>query len=97
MDRNGIGTDATIHEHIKTIQERGYAVKVTKFIRNYILAQYIYIFFLKIYIYGNCKIQNFWIITLLCIFLALLVLSITCSLKTIGIILTILTLIINKL
>lgn len=22
MDKNGIGTDATIHEHIKTIQER---------------------------------------------------------------------------
>lgn len=28
MDRNGIGTDATIAEHIKTIQERGYAEKV---------------------------------------------------------------------
>jgi len=28
MDKNGIGTDATIHEHIKTIQERGYAEKV---------------------------------------------------------------------
>jgi DNA topoisomerase-3 len=27
MDSNGIGTDATIHEHIKTIQERGYAQK----------------------------------------------------------------------
>ena len=27
MDRNGIGTDATIHEHIKTIQERSYAVQ----------------------------------------------------------------------
>ena len=27
MDTNGIGTDATIHEHIKTIQERNYAVK----------------------------------------------------------------------
>lgn len=26
MDQNGIGTDATIHEHIKVIQERGYAV-----------------------------------------------------------------------
>ena len=25
MDKNGIGTDATIHEHIKHIQERGYA------------------------------------------------------------------------
>jgi DNA topoisomerase-3 len=25
MDKNGIGTDATIHEHIKTVQERGYA------------------------------------------------------------------------
>jgi DNA topoisomerase-3 len=24
MDKNGIGTDATMHEHIKTIQERGY-------------------------------------------------------------------------
>jgi DNA topoisomerase-3 len=27
MDKNGIGTDATIHEHIKTVQERGYALK----------------------------------------------------------------------
>lgn len=27
MDKNGIGTDATIHEHIKTIQEREYAIK----------------------------------------------------------------------
>jgi DNA topoisomerase-3 len=29
MDKNGIGTDATIHEHIKTVQERGY-VEMTK-------------------------------------------------------------------
>jgi len=28
MDKNGIGTDATIAEHIKTIQERGYAEKI---------------------------------------------------------------------
>ena len=27
MDKGGIGTDATIHEHIKTIQDRGYAIK----------------------------------------------------------------------
>jgi DNA topoisomerase III len=27
MDNNGIGTDATIHEHIKTVQDRGYAIK----------------------------------------------------------------------
>ena len=27
MDKNGIGTDATIHEHINKIQERDYAVK----------------------------------------------------------------------
>jgi DNA topoisomerase-3 len=27
MDQNGIGTDATIHEHIKNIQERGYCGK----------------------------------------------------------------------
>lgn len=27
MDKNGIGTDATIHEHIKTVQDRGYAIK----------------------------------------------------------------------
>lgn len=26
MDKNGIGTDATMHEHIKTIQDREYAV-----------------------------------------------------------------------
>ena len=28
MDRHGIGTDATIAEHISTIQRRGYAVKL---------------------------------------------------------------------
>ncbi|KMV66311.1 topoisomerase IA [Encephalitozoon cuniculi EcunIII-L] len=33
MDKNGIGTDATIHEHIQKIQERGYAVKVAEEIR----------------------------------------------------------------
>jgi DNA topoisomerase-3 len=27
MDQQGIGTDATIHEHIKTVQDRGYAQK----------------------------------------------------------------------
>lgn len=27
MDENGIGTDATIHEHIKNVQVRGYAKK----------------------------------------------------------------------
>ena len=27
MDSQGIGTDATIHEHIKTVQDRGYATK----------------------------------------------------------------------
>jgi len=27
MDQNGIGTDATIHEHIKNVQERGYVMK----------------------------------------------------------------------
>jgi len=27
MDRNGIGTDATIAQHITTIQERAYATK----------------------------------------------------------------------
>ena len=31
MDRNGIGTDATIAEHIKTIQERNYAEKTGAF------------------------------------------------------------------
>lgn len=27
MEKNEIGTDSTIHEHIKTIQDRKYAVK----------------------------------------------------------------------
>lgn len=27
MDKAGIGTDATIHQHIKTIQDRNYAFK----------------------------------------------------------------------
>jgi len=29
MDKHGIGTDATIHEHIKKIQTRGYAKKLS--------------------------------------------------------------------
>jgi len=33
MDKNGIGTDATIHEHIKTIQERAYCVKENGFFK----------------------------------------------------------------
>ena len=28
MDKNGVGTDSTIHEHIKTILTREYANKV---------------------------------------------------------------------
>ena len=31
MDKNGIGTDATIHEHIKTIKDRGYIWKSGNF------------------------------------------------------------------
>ena len=31
MDKNGIGTDATMHEHIKTVQERGYCEKTRGF------------------------------------------------------------------
>ena len=27
MDKNGIGTDATIHEHIKKVTDRGYVIK----------------------------------------------------------------------
>ncbi|KAL8428705.1 hypothetical protein ACSSS7_007049 [Eimeria intestinalis] len=27
MDKHGIGTDATMHEHIRTIQERNYAIQ----------------------------------------------------------------------
>jgi DNA topoisomerase III len=33
MDKHGIGTDATIHEHIKTVQERGYAHSDNHFIK----------------------------------------------------------------
>lgn len=33
MDKNGIGTDATIHEHIKTIQDRKYAYKQGMFFK----------------------------------------------------------------
>ncbi|CAK85874.1 unnamed protein product (macronuclear) [Paramecium tetraurelia] len=33
MDKNGIGTDATIHEHINTIQERDYAIKKGQIIK----------------------------------------------------------------
>jgi DNA topoisomerase-3 len=30
MDTHGIGTDATIHSHIKTVLERGYAIQENK-------------------------------------------------------------------
>jgi DNA topoisomerase IA len=33
MDKHGIGTDSTIHEHIKHIQERGYAQQVSSFFK----------------------------------------------------------------
>lgn len=33
MDKNGIGTDATVHEHIKTIQDREYAESLGGFFR----------------------------------------------------------------
>lgn len=33
MDKNGVGTDATIHEHIKTIQDRRYAYKQGQFFK----------------------------------------------------------------
>ncbi len=33
MDSHGIGTDATIHEHIKTIQDRDYVKKEASFLR----------------------------------------------------------------
>ena len=33
MDKHGIGTDATIHEHIKTVQDRGYAFKDNNLIK----------------------------------------------------------------
>lgn len=33
MDKNAIGTDSTIHEHIKNIQERGYVQQVSSFFK----------------------------------------------------------------
>lgn len=33
MDVHGIGTDATIHEHIKTIQDRDYVKKEASYLR----------------------------------------------------------------
>ena len=30
MERAGIGTDATMHQHIKTVQDRGYARKANR-------------------------------------------------------------------
>lgn len=47
MDKNGIGTDATIHQHIEKILERGYAVKMPKtklfsptYVGNFLLDAY---------------------------------------------------------
>jgi len=47
MDKNGIGTDATIHQHIETILKWGYAVKLDKsklftptYIGNFLLDGY---------------------------------------------------------
>jgi DNA topoisomerase III len=47
MDKNGIGTDATIHQHIEKILERGYAVKLSKtklfsptYVGNFLLEAY---------------------------------------------------------
>lgn len=31
MNKNGIGTDATMHDHIQTIQKRNYAIKDSRF------------------------------------------------------------------
>jgi DNA topoisomerase-3 len=33
MDHHEIGTDATIHDHIKTIQDRQYAIKESSFLK----------------------------------------------------------------
>lgn len=47
MDKNGIGTDATIHQHIDKILERGYAYKLPKsklftptYVGNFLLDAY---------------------------------------------------------
>jgi len=47
MDKNGIGTDATIHQHIEKILERGYAYKLPKsklftptYVGNFLLDAY---------------------------------------------------------
>ena len=33
MDKNGIGTDSTIHEHIRNIEKRGYMIKTGNFLK----------------------------------------------------------------
>ena len=39
MDKNGIGTDATIHEHIKNVRIRGYVQKKGQFLKATLLGE----------------------------------------------------------
>ncbi len=39
MDKNGIGTDATIHEHIKNVRLRGYVEKKGQFLKATLLGR----------------------------------------------------------
>jgi DNA topoisomerase III len=39
MDKHGIGTDSTIHEHIKNVQIRGYVSKRGTFLKSTLLGE----------------------------------------------------------
>ena len=39
MDKHGIGTDATIHEHIKNVRLRGYVTKKGQFLKATLLGE----------------------------------------------------------
>ena len=54
MDKNGIGTDATIHEHIQKIQERGYVYKF----KNYIIPKKLGIGLIKGFIHLNMEVNK---------------------------------------
>ena len=57
MDKNQIGTDSTIHEHIKTIQDRSYAMKINNSFRPTPLG----LALVKTYNQMGIELSNCWV------------------------------------